>query len=67
VEDRESACIWLEGELETLQEGPPEPAIDPISSSGDIVQVYLRPYLQNGWSPDSLLDAFMNWDFLSPD
>jgi hypothetical protein len=59
VKDKESARIWLEQEWQNLQEGPPEPTIDPIAPSGDIVRVNLRPYLESGGGPDSLLDAFV--------
>jgi hypothetical protein len=59
VHDEEGARKWLEKELQDLQNGPPEPIIDPINPSGEIARVNLRPYLHHGGSPDSLLDAFI--------
>ena len=59
VKDKESARVWLEQELQSLQDGPPEPTIDPIAESGDLVRVNLRPYLESGGDPDSLLNAFV--------
>ena len=59
VKDEEGVRRWLREEIQNLQEGPPEPLIDPISPSGEIVRVNLRPYLNSGKDPDSLLVAFM--------
>jgi hypothetical protein len=59
VEDEESARRWLKEEIRNLQEGPQEPIIDPISPSGDIVRINLRPYLRSGKDPDSLLSVFI--------
>jgi hypothetical protein len=59
VRDKESTRVWLEQELQNLQDGPPEPTIDPIAPSGDLVRVNLRPYLHSGKDPDSLLAAFI--------
>jgi hypothetical protein len=59
VEDEESARRWLREEVQNLQEGPQEPLIDPISPSGDIVRINLRPYLRSGKDLDSLLAAFI--------
>lgn len=59
IRDAEAAHTWLEEELDNLQEGPPEPMVDPISPSGDIVRINLRPYLQDGRNPRILLDAFI--------
>lgn len=50
---------WLTRELENLPEGPNEPTIDEISPDGDIVRVNLRPFIQSGGDPISLLDAFV--------
>jgi hypothetical protein len=59
VDNKEGARKWLDRELQELQRGPPEPIIEIISPSGDIVRVNLRPYLHRGGNPDSLLDAFI--------
>jgi hypothetical protein len=59
VHDKEGARKWLHRELQDLQNGPPEPIVDPIAPSGDIVRVNLRPYLHQGGDPDSLLETFI--------
>jgi hypothetical protein len=55
----DAARAWLTRELENLPEGPDEPTIDVISPDGDIVRVNLRPFMQSGGDPTSLLDAFV--------
>jgi hypothetical protein len=55
----DAARSWLKRELKNLPEGPDEPAIDVISPDGDIVRVNLRPFIQSGGNPSSLLDAFV--------
>jgi hypothetical protein len=54
-----AARSWLKRELENLAEGPDEPTIDVISPDGDIVRVNLRPFIQIGGDPSSLLGAFV--------
>lgn len=54
-----AARVWLERELADMGAGPPEPLLDPISPDGRILRVHLRPYLQAGYDPGALLDAFI--------
>jgi hypothetical protein len=42
-----------------MGQGMSEPLIDPISHSGEIVRVHLRPYVAAGRDPQTLLDAFL--------
>jgi hypothetical protein len=58
VRDSETARIWLEAEVRELGEGPEEPVMDPISPSGEIIRVHLRPFLRAEGDIDSLLTAF---------
>lgn len=55
----DAARSWLKRELENLPEGPDEPAIDVIAPDSNIVRVNLRPFIQSGGDPSSLLDAFV--------
>jgi hypothetical protein len=55
----DAARSWLRRELASLPEGPEEPISDEISSDGNIVRVNLRPFIQSGGDPSSLLDAFV--------
>ncbi|HEY44659.1 MAG TPA: hypothetical protein G4O11_11820 [Anaerolineae bacterium] len=55
----DAARSWLRRELAGLPEGPEEPISDVISSDGIIVRVNLRPFIQSGGDPSSLLDAFV--------
>jgi len=59
VGNAEAARTYLEEEVKQLGDGPDEPIIDPISPSGDIVRVNLRPYLQVKSNLDILLNAFI--------
>ncbi len=59
VSDPESARNWLRREIAEMGEGPPEPLVDPISPGGSIVRIHLRPFVDAGHAPDSLLDAFI--------
>ena len=59
VPDRARAERGLERELAQLGDGPPEPAIDPISPDGRIVRVHLRPFMAAGGMAAELLDAFV--------
>ncbi len=58
-QDIAGARDWLERELNSLGEGPEEPAVDPISPDGGIVRVNLRPYIAAGGDPSALLAAFI--------
>ena len=55
----DAARAWLKRELESLPEGPDEPAIDVISPDGDIVRVNLRPFIRSGGDPAPVLEAFV--------
>jgi hypothetical protein len=55
----DTARSWLRRELASLPEGPEEPIADVISSDGNIVRINLRPFIQSGGDPSSLLDAFV--------
>jgi hypothetical protein len=59
ISSLDAARSWLNRELENLPEGPVEPAIDVISPDGAIVRINLRPFIQSGGDPSSLLDAFV--------
>ncbi len=50
---------WLMRELKEMGDGPPEPLLDPITASGRILRVHLRPYLRAGLDPEALLRAFV--------
>ena len=60
VSDIDSARNWLTSELAEMEDGPPEPLIDPISADGGIVRVHLRPFFRAGHNPDALLEAFVH-------
>jgi len=59
IRNFDAAHSWLKQELTNLREGPDEPTIDVISPDGTIVRVNLRPFIQSGGDPSSLLDAFV--------
>lgn len=59
ISSLDAARSWLHRELENLPEGPVEPIIDVISPDDSIVRVNLRPFIQSGGDPPSLLDAFI--------
>jgi hypothetical protein len=49
----------LESEIAEMGAGPAEPTIDPISGDEQIVRVHLRPFLEQGGDPETLLTAFL--------
>jgi hypothetical protein len=59
VKDEESARSRLLEEINYMQPGPIEPAVDPISIGGEIVRINLRPYIKAGGDPQALLYAFV--------
>jgi hypothetical protein len=59
VESRDAARQWMERELATLGEGPPEPVVDTIAPGGAHVRVHLRPFVAAGGDPEKLLMAFV--------
>jgi len=59
VDDPARARGYLERELGGMEDGPPEPLLDPISGDGELVRVHLRPYQASRRDIDTLLDAFV--------
>ena len=59
VESHGAARRWLQREMATLGEGPPEPMVDTIAPGGAHVRVHLRPFLAAGGNPERLLAAFV--------
>jgi hypothetical protein len=55
----EGARQWMERELAEMGTGPDEPVVDPISADDQIIRVHLRPYVAQGGTPETLLDAFL--------
>ena len=59
ISSAQAAREWLQRELAEMGAGPQEPVIDPISADGQIVRVHLRPFMEQGGDPESLLNAFI--------
>lgn len=59
VKDIQSARQWLEREIEILPGHSDEPVIDPITPDQSLVRVHLKPYLDSGGDPESLLRSFI--------
>jgi hypothetical protein len=59
INDEKVARSWLERELVEMGVGPEDPLLDPLPPDGSIVRVHLRPYLQAGKNPETLLQAFI--------
>ena len=59
IRDVHAAREWLVSEIAGLEDGPPEPTIDPISPDGQLARIHLRPYVRAGRSIDELLEAFV--------
>jgi hypothetical protein len=59
VTDEVGARSWLIRELAELRPGPDEPLLDPISWSGAIVRIHLRPFASLGLDPEVLVEAFV--------
>lgn len=60
VRDEQSARDWLKRELTAKGDGPDDPLMDPLSPDGQILRVHLRPYLEAGKNPETLLQAFIH-------
>jgi hypothetical protein len=60
ISSREAVERWMTRELAEMGEGVAELLIDPISHSGEIVRIHLRPYVAAGHDPMMLLDAFIS-------
>jgi hypothetical protein len=59
VGDEQAARDGLVHELSKMGAGPADPLLDPLSPDGQILRVHLRPYLQAGMNPETLLQAFI--------
>jgi hypothetical protein len=59
ISSAQAAREWLKRELAEMGPGPEEPMIDPISADGQIVRVHLRPFVEGGGDPETLLHAFL--------
>lgn len=59
VTDAAAARRWMDREVASLGDGPPEPLPDPLTPDERLVRVHLRPFLAAGGSPDALVDAFV--------
>lgn len=59
VHDEADARDWLEREVNALETGPQEPAVDPLSPDGCIVRINLRPYVAERGDLAALLAAFL--------
>ena len=59
VPDRRAAAQWLEREMSSLQDSPPEPFSEPLSPDGRLVRVNLRSFREQGGEMSRLLEAFV--------
>ncbi len=59
ISDTGSVLEMLVSELDGIGQGPDEPIIDPISPSGQIIRVHLRPFRNARLDPRRLADAFL--------
>ncbi len=59
VGDPAQARKWLDTEVASLEDGPVEPLIDPISKNGEIVRIHLRPYIAKDGDLSALNAAFL--------
>ncbi len=59
VKDIKSARQWLAQEMAQLSTCSAEPIIDEISPDKGIVRVHLKPYINQGFDPEHLLQAFI--------
>ncbi len=59
IPDTGSVLEMLTSELDRIDQGPDEPIIDPISPSGHIIRVHLRPFRKARLDPRRLADAFL--------
>lgn len=59
VSDPVEARARLLAEYATLEDGPREPLVDPISDGGSIARVHLRTYRAEVRDPEPLVSAFL--------
>jgi hypothetical protein len=59
VKDTASVREWMDNELKTMDLNIEDELITFLSPDSSIVRVNLRPYVNKGYSPEKLLDAFI--------
>jgi hypothetical protein len=59
VNDETSARLWLLEEIAQIGNSPADPLWEEISPDGQVLRVNLRPYLEGGFDPESLLQSFL--------
>ena len=60
IEDPDMARRWLDREWDGLEDPlEPEEMFEPLSSDGRLVRVNLRPWRAAGYSPETVLSAFV--------
>jgi hypothetical protein len=59
VNDETSARLWLLEEIAQIGNSPADPLWEEISPDGQVLRVNLRPFLEKGFDPESLLQAFL--------
>ena len=59
VQSVDAARRWMDSEVASMGDGPPEPLVDTIAPSGSHVRVHLRPFVEQGGDPVALLSAFV--------
>lgn len=55
----ETAREYFLEEISSMSNGPGEPAVDTIAHDGSIFRINIRPYLQAGFNPEKLFEAFV--------
>ena len=58
VQSIDSAREHFEKETSCIGSGPVEPMVDIIAHDGSVCRINIRPYLQNGYNPDKLIEMF---------
>jgi len=60
IKSQKAEKEWLERQSEILENGPSEPFVENIHPDGEIVRLYLRPYLAAKGKLNRLLNAYVN-------
>lgn len=55
----EPAREYFLEEISSMSNGPEEPVVDIIAHDGSIFRINIRPYVQDGFNPEKLFDAFV--------
>jgi hypothetical protein len=55
----ETAREYFLEEISNMSNGPGEPAVDTIAHDGSIFRINIRPYVQAGFNPEKLFEAFV--------